>query len=370
MPAVVNFEPKTGVGRFDLRYRRGSLRVKVKLHVNEVGGSDSTEFQRRFGPMVKEWWETSYGFESDDDRVFPDFDIRYVDRMEDAHFVVNVMEGDGGSESIGRDVYYKMRDHDGFAPVTANLFTGSVQHVDTSGDLIRDLRASLPYYVDTPGGQLSRHAGEQLRVLGRQLKMADPNISLLVTGYGAQKSLSRQRVAQILWQCGITKIANRKSKKWFASNNPHTNTSDYVKVSLDVGLGAVDVSKLPLFSYPAAAVHEFGHMLGLQDEYHCLARQGADKLAELNFVRPEEKGFFEDFHPSTTGETADRPANGQAEYIIYCSRASVAPPHFGQHSVSIMSSGSEFRPCHFVTIWAALVEATGADDADWRIVPW
>jgi hypothetical protein len=171
----------------------------------------------------------------------------------DAHFVLNLRAGDGGSELVARDVYYKVKNPEGFAPTSAKLFTGSVEATDSSGDLIKDLQNSFPYYIDTPGGGMSSHATEQLRLVAMQLQRADPTASLEVTAYGSNKSTVRASVIAKLQTFGIANASKRTSKKVFGSKNPNTNSKDYVKIGLASGMGMVDTSSLPLFSYPAAA---------------------------------------------------------------------------------------------------------------------
>lgn len=366
MPSVKNFQPKTGVGRFDVDITGTKLTVTVKLHlVSALAGEDLKRFVDGFEPVVREHWEKKYGFVNGPTKLFPTFSIEYVDDMIDAHFVINLLAGEGGSELVSRDVYYKVKDRSGFAPTSANLFTGSIAPTDSSGDLVRDLRNSFPYYIDTPGGVISPHASEQLGMLINQLKRADPNANVEVTAYGSNKVANRAAMITLLQTLGMANVVKRTSNKVFASKNPRTGSKDYVKIGMAAGLGMIDVSSEPLFTYPAAAVHEFGHMLGLQDEYACLSKKAADKMAELAFIDASERSFFEGFHPTSGTPPSVKVENGQVEFVKYCKEAGVAVPHFGQHTISIMSSGSAFMPYHFVTIWAAVKQAS---PGNWAIV--
>ena len=91
---------------------------------------------------------------------------------------------------------------------------------------------------------------------------------------------------QILTASGLANVTARSSKKsiFSTSQSKATGSTSYVKVSLPKGLdtSAFDPTTKPLFTYPAAAVHEFGHMLGLMDEYSCLSKAASDKLLEFN----------------------------------------------------------------------------------------
>jgi hypothetical protein len=107
-------------------------------------------------------------------------------------------------------------------------------------------------------------------------------------------------------------------------------------------------------------------MLGLQDEYACLSKQGAQKLVELNFIPSDEQERYEKFHAPSAREEKDGPDVGQAKFFELCKRAGVEPTHFGRQTDSLMASGSVVKPCHFVTLWEALTTMTG--NSDWKIV--
>ena len=369
MPWLMNFQPKTGVGRFDLGLIGENLFVRMKVNIGMgLAGGEQTTWNNKFEPLIKAHWENRFGFCKNGVTLKPEFFIEYTDDMHDAHFVVNVMPGAGGSESVGRDAYYKLKDEDGFLPTTANLAQGSVEATDSSSLTVSGLQSSFPFYVDTRGGAISSYSKTQLHMVARQLKQIDSNAKVQVTAYGNNKTASRGHVKTVLRQCGLGNVHTRHSKKVFGSKNPHSNEKDYCKINLASGLGMIDASSSPLFSYPAAAVHEFGHMLGLQDEYMCMSKTCSDKLAELNFIEPHEQAFYESFKTPTASPVSDRPGQGQMEMVLYCQAAGVVPPHFGRHSVSIMSSGSKFLPCHFVTIWAALEKLTTAHNGKWEIV--
>jgi|GEM_PF-5735516 len=382
MPEATNFCPKTGVGRFNAKLDGNTLSVKVKLHVKTaLDATQQAEFMTLFEALAKDNWEGQYGFQCTN-KSFPGtykpvFRVKPVPDMMDSHFVLNIREGGGGSESVGRETYFKVpKDHVGFAPTVAQLFTGSVAPTNSSGDLLRDLTNSFPFYVDLVGNQPSTHAATQLKFLARQLAGVNPNLSVRVTAYGANPGQKRAGVMQILTGAGLMNVTGRTSKKsiFATSKSKSTGATSYAKVSIPDGVdtGNFDISTQPLFTYPAAAVHEFGHMLGLMDEYTCLSKKASDALLELSFIEANEQQQWESFNPhnapiDTNSANVDE---GQKQFIKYCDRAKVEPPHFGQHTISLMSSGSEFLPCHFVTLWAALVEMTAgtASEDEWSIV--
>ncbi len=382
MPEVKNFCPKTGVGRFNAKLEGTELKVKVKLHVvTALDNTQRTAFEMRFEPLVKQYWENQYGFQCTHSAypgVYkPVFQVKYANDMMNSHFVLNLLDGAGGTENIGRKTYYKVpATHTGFAPTTAQLYTGSVQPTNSSGDLLRDLQASFPFYVDLVGSTPSQHSATQLKMLAKQLAGVAPNTSVRVTAYGANRGQKRTAIMQLLTSSGLTNVTARTSNKPFfvTSKSKSTGGTSYAKVSIKGGVDTTnfDINTQPLFTYPAAAVHEFGHMLGLQDEYSCLSKRASDKMVQLLFISANEQQQWENFNPAAAPDASigENVAEGQRKFIKYCHKANVEPPHFGQHTISIMSSGSHFLPCHFVTLWAAIVEMTKgtATEDEWSIV--
>ncbi len=375
---VKNFCPNTGVGRFNAKLDGAVLKVTVKLHiVTSLTSTDQQDFTNLFEPIIKQHWEDQYGFRCSKpafpNLVKPIFKIKYVNDMMDAHFVLNLLDGAGGTELVSRDTFWKVpKTHTGFAPTSVNLFTGSVQPTNSSGDILRDVKNSFPHYVDMFGTNPSPHGLKELKFLAKQLAGIAPTTHVKVTAYGNNKSQMRNNVIGVLRNCGLTNVTARISKKavWTTSRSKSSNSTTYVKLSVDdIDDQAFNLASKPFFSYPAAAVHEFGHMLGLQDEYACLSKQAANRMAHFHFIEATEQDKWENFHPSTTGAVSAKVEAGQKEFIDYCHAAGVAPPHFGQHTISIMSSGSKFRPCHFVTLWAAITQMTGGLSAasDWTI---
>jgi hypothetical protein len=71
--------------------------------------------------------------------------------------------------------------------------------------------------------------------------------------------------------------------------------------------------------YPLAA-HEFGHILGLPDEYHQSAKQQNADQANLN------------------------------EYTSLCAKFQVTKPALNTTSMSLMAAGNQLLPAHYVTL--------------------
>lgn len=95
------------------------------------------------------------------------------------------------------------------------------------------------------------------------------------------------------------------------------------------------------------STHEFGHLLGLPDEYE----------------NPETK-------PGAKPEDAAK-ALVKAAYLELVRLARLEPPVFPSHTSSMMSDGMTVLPWHAVTVWDALCAMTRPylGPSDWAILP-
>ncbi|MFD8495597.1 hypothetical protein [Amycolatopsis sp. NPDC059657] len=82
------------------------------------------------------------------------------------------------------------------------------------------------------------------------------------------------------------------------------------------------------------SVHEFGHMLGLPDEY--------ENPEDSPGAKPDDRAK----------------AMVKAEYLKLCQLAGLAAPNFPSHTSSMMSDGMTVLPFHAVTVWDALCKLT------------
>jgi hypothetical protein len=138
-------------------------------------------------------------------------------------------------------------------------------------------------------------------------------------------------------------------------------------------LGRGSLKKPFLFSQKTIA-HEFGHMLGLPDEYRCLVKESMDSLQELGFVEKTDKFEEERWiamqapdHGKATNDAALK--ENQKKFIELCGRARIQPPLFGRSGISLMSAGDEVLPHHALTVWECVVSLTEKylEPADWKI---
>jgi hypothetical protein len=121
--------------------------------------------------------------------------------------------------------------------------------------------------------------------------------------------------------------------------------------------------------------HEFGHMLGLPDEYICLTGDSCKVLPHLdiNPVRSEYSlAKWLELQTPSSGIKRDNPAvsENQKIFLVLCHTAGITPPIFGHQTTSLMSAGAALHPHHAVTLIEALCELTGnrTSPGDWQVI--
>jgi hypothetical protein len=379
--AIKNYEPETTMGRFDAKFEGQYLEIKVKIFIDSALEPEQLAlFRQRFEPLVKQYWEDKYGFKCGNANYpltyKPRFRIKYVNAFMDAHFALTLRETIS-AEVVRRADFYKVPEgHVGFRPKGAAFGMHSVQPSSAkekqtlSASIVGSLKNSFPFYADSFGGDLSAHSEAELKLLVKEIKSLDPAASLSVTAYGANKATLRTQIMHKIQAWGLPNVLKRHSKKISSSTNPRTGNANYVKVQIKKGLGIVDAESNGLFYYPAAAVHEFGHMIGLVDEYKCLSKEAADKMAELDFIDASESAAYQGYSAKGATEAEDRSKLAQAKLAEYCHDAGCAPAQYGTQTISLMSSGSKLYPRHYVTLWKVLgdMSAGTALPNEWSIV--
>ena len=378
----IEFRPATGVGRFNAKLNGNSLQIKHRLAIvgstqKPVTQADITQFQIAFQNLVTNNWEGKFMFQRGTATVKPTFVLKFLTQAEEAnaHFVVNFADSQGGSESVSRDANYKHTALGDAAPRNVSLFTGSIQQPASAALIAADLPRIFPYYVDFIGGNITPQTSAQVSLLMKGVAALNPQPKVYVTGYGANADTYQRTTKTLLTQCGLTKVESRKSSKIFipstwgkSSTSKTSGRTDYAKISLSDDLNTQSfLSQTVLHSYPATVVHEYGHMLGLQDEYNCLSSLAAAQMVQLHLIDASEQQKFENFHYQGATDPSTKVATGQEEFVKACARANVAVPTFGSQTTSIMSSGSQFHPAHFVWVREALMAISGHND--WAIVP-
>ena len=74
MPWLMNFQPKTGVGRFDLGLIGDNLFVRMKVNIGMgLAGGEQTTWNNKFEPLIKSYWENRFGFRKNGVTLKPDY---------------------------------------------------------------------------------------------------------------------------------------------------------------------------------------------------------------------------------------------------------------------------------------------------------
>jgi predicted RNA-binding Zn-ribbon protein involved in translation (DUF1610 family) len=116
--------------------------------------------------------------------------------------------------------------------------------------------------------------------------------------------------------------------------------------------------------------HEFGHMLGLPDEYVCLVEESRDLVGSMDFICEPDKFSSETWYEFQRPETgiflkAKATKTNQVKFLELCRRAGMEAPIFGRKTPSLMSAGTELHAYHALTLWECLCKMTKTDD--WKI---
>lgn len=119
-----------------------------------------------------------------------------------------------------------------------------------------------------------------------------------------------------------------------------------------------------------AVVHEYGHMLGLPDEYICYSEGTIKTLSkkQIGFAsktETEQRILKEKSSKDvTTGQ-----ANSQIFFVQLCQQFGVPAPPLNSKNPSLMSAGHQFLPCHGVTLADTLRRMTSkyTTAKDWRV---
>lgn len=145
-----------------------------------------------------------------------------------------------------------------------------------------------------------------------------------------------------------------------------------------VEIGSVTITTKPDYVVTAAddvgsqatIAHEFGHMLGLADEYNSTTEATRQNLADRDGERALDQTSLDAM--TQMGAGAPKFANQQLGEVELADQAGVDSPNtWGAKTNSIMNSGDLLLPHHLVTVWEALGRATRTyiQPTWWKIVP-
>ena len=386
----MRFEPNSG-GRFDATLSGSTLTIHHELAINStiqekstgepvdpgIDTNDYVNWRQDFTSVIRAHWKDKYQFTRGGQTVRPEFTQTFCAAGDaaaaQADYVINLVSSDISSNVSPNThhLFTQLEAQGVWAPKKAQFGVGSNNRTPaTHKNIEQSIPNMFPFYIDTNQGSLSTATEKHVLDLAKQVAGFKPGLKIYLTPYGKNAESAKAEVRRVLTAGGLTNVQSRTSKKIFFghfSTSKGSGRKSYVKLSLSEPLANPSLAHSNLYHYPATVVHEYGHMVGLKDEYVCLSDAAANAMVQCQFIEAWEKSAVLSRNAKTASAGIPTANAEMAEFVRYCKDAGVVPPMFGQQTTSIMSSGSEFHPCHFVTLWAALVDLTNKND--WKIVP-
>lgn len=414
--------PSPGLGMFDAVYlpSSGELRITTKVHVLGVDPRKS-HLAKAMRTLVPQYWDERFvlrcrrpGWEEVEAR--PRFEVTFTDAAA-AHFVVTIQDEEA-TDHFERDPFAlvtpKPHDYGSLAATphtparqaTFGAQSGLVGEVKSYRTKIlqafSDWAVKIP--IEDPRSP-SPGAASQASMLLRELKA-------LLASQSAGKKLevevraSGRTGLQPATQWGKAQVVRAGISNPVKLISEVDATAEVTTVAFGVDKEALRAAfpaktgapggffrrKRPTFFSPPTVVHEYGHMLGLPDEYLCLSKRARDTMQAVTFSsdkemarlggggnrmnetlragwrRPHDAGDPR-WHGYFEGARHTHIATHQKRFIALCGQASVPPPRFGIPAGSIMSAGTVFHVCHGVTLWECLSRMTKMflDPNEWSL---
>lgn len=370
--SVANFRPRTGGGTFDAVYApatrklTGTVRMSFAFVDDDPAAkakwSDASKrtYVREFIARAQRTWSGQWQFENVRDprsiwkKLGPvSVAIKAVEDTKSPHFPITVHKK-------------SVTDHVDQAAFTADFSGDNTQTKNnpfpgTGPAELAALQAKTPTPILFAAGKADISAADQgtLAFLGTYLHaVRAPKFALTITGHTQQDASAVTAAAKTKAARAARTLSQQRAsavKAAIAARGPGAHTLRVVAKG-DVGAAPASAwDKVEISSalapgyvnrYPVSA-HEFGHMLGIRDEYP-------------NSTRPVG---------AATGHYAlTKDALGQ-EYADTFAKAQT-------DSEGLMNGGTDVRPHHYVTLWEALAAATASaalpkppfGEADWKFV--
>ncbi len=426
--SVTNWEAMTGIGRFDAVYspQAGKLDVTVKVFIEyrDFDQKWSDNDKQKWGPralwVVEDFWSNRFIFEC----ARPDWEKKYRAEVKlrcvettkanaHLHLVVDKRSPDagtmGGGVSFSKKPPFCLIDNLAIEPkdqrkVREGIFNLRLFMIEQG---LQDLRVAVIHFAansDDIPGQMKLRLGDYARHVHRIATSDVVGIQLYVYGgKGAgdgtfQIGLGMRRAKAVK---EVLDRVIRNDNEVVATDSPNKKSGLRAKIleALTVHAGhavastqfqgAVIVTHVPSTVDRAAErnyivlCHEFGHMLGLPDEYMgrlhpgLTARANTDSLISTTLQLATKSG-----DPANWDDETKRRAEQQAAMaeMLRQNPTVKAPAYLDQNQIlgniqvsssSIMYGGMEVMPAHYLTLWQCLAEMTWGfvNPAHWKILP-
>lgn len=387
--------PSTGIGKFNAKYfpANGMMPVTVKIHFNFVNADNTpgfidqmrrrlrgenldrffwTQAEKRqyaddFVTRVQERWSNQHTMRATKPCWTEFFAIPFVtpqttEDVAGAHYNVTV------HKSSGPGIDYKSAVHNEnllnpAAQPTADMWSSDITQSPNfrSTQIATQERqriesalmatAATPVLFGRNRAIVDNAVKSSLRTFAAALNQANPSAPLIPIDLAGSASsggnpahnmtLSQQRadsVRAVLQSAGIRQPVRSVGTGQTGAPNDPANRK--VNISVDHVFETTYAS-----NRYSVSEHEFGHMIGLPDEYSNAGPPGPTLAA----------------NPL---------GNVQANYSGLLTTAGLTVPTFGQDTSSQMSAGVDVLPRHYLTLWEALGRMTTPDlmQGDWSIL--
>ena len=394
--SLTNFVPSVDLGAFDIvlkpKEKRAEIVVRVYLETQKPSvQAQMVNFGKQFTKLVPEVWNKKARFVCTK-TGWTDISLLVtvkvvVTTLANAHYRIAIEDEDLQEHALGPFAMVTDKTSTGlgtnpaFAPRTGTFGSAATQTSEISSyrrNIIFDLsKTELLIPIKTPLAQdsaarqrLEKFAREimQLKVPKKYYSSRRPTLTVNGCGPGNRATLASAATAH-LRGCGI--------------KNPIVEAQSGATTNLDGVLLSFDNTELKalfpekpgstksLFRQITVA-HEFGHMVGLPDEYVCMHAMTSDAMENVYAMTTGEVKTFKGSGMQIADVT--QLPNGtinvphivrhQGAFVTLCSTAGLVPPEFGRMTPSMMSNGMVFHKHHFVTIWEAVCQASGFKDWD------
>ena len=385
--------PPGGLGCFSARYWPSTQEIKVTVKVcsrfvnpngQPVPATVSINFTKAFEDKVPEFWNnrfrlvcTKKGFEGVIAK--PVFEV-VQSSLAGAHYDLKIVNLERGVICVrqGEDPAIKASTDPKWDPfrhklsAQFNLLAIQADTLCKAKNLLSGIEKPVVIAVDpTPGKTLLSFAAmERLRAHAADVPhviVGKKKPKLIITGPGPKGAEVAKQVGATLGKFGFVGELSYKSG----------GPVGHVTIELDRNQLATSraqiegsIQQFPQFAQ-YAVVHEYGHMLGLPDEYMCCGTNTVAIMAQHGLAAKSvaEQSALENNTTTKQQDFSAGIAKTQEEFVKLCAMFGVPVPPFGRANQSLMSAGHTFLPAHAVTVAHALWRMTRNyfTPQDWRI---